>query len=217
MKTVVIISHPELTQSSSQQFFLAALEGEDITVHHLDSALVDGHFDKQQERALLREADRIILQFPLYWYQVPAVMKQWIDEVLSTSCGAGKELGIVVTIGAKKEDYRPGGTVGFTVGELLRPLQALAHYFNWQYLPPFEVYQFDYLTETRKQALLVDYLFYLERGAAHSLADREAWLLERADHYHTDPWAHITQWLTDQRHDRDELAFLLSEMEDTND
>lgn len=214
MKTVVIVSHPEIQQSSSQQFFLAALEGEDVEVHHLDAALENGHFNVAKERAMLSEARRIIFQFPLYWYQVPAVMKQWMDEVFTEKLlQSKKELGVVVTIGAQREYYQPGRRVGFSVVELLRPLQALAHYVGWAFEPPFEVYQFDYLTEIEKQRLLVDYLYYIE-GGHHGLTDRENWMKNKAITFQRPMWQTIAQWIEEQQENRLELEFLLQEMED---
>lgn len=86
-KTLIIMSHPDVAQSSSQQFLLAAIKGEErIQIRHLESILAEqenNHFDKRIERACLQEADRIIFQFPFYWYQCPSVMKQWMDEVLT--------------------------------------------------------------------------------------------------------------------------------------
>ena len=86
-KTLIIMSHPDVAQSSSQQFLLASIKGEEqIQIRHLESILAEqesNHFDKRIERACLQEADRIIFQFPFYWYQCPSVMKQWMDEVLT--------------------------------------------------------------------------------------------------------------------------------------
>ena len=67
-KTLIIMSHPDVAQSSSQQFLLAAIKGEEqIQIRHLESILAEqesNHFDKRIERACLQEADRIIFQFP---------------------------------------------------------------------------------------------------------------------------------------------------------
>lgn len=123
-KTLIIMSHPDVAQSSSQQFLLAAVKGEEqIQVRHLESILAEqenNHFDKRIERACLQEADRIILQFPFYWYQCPSVMKQWMDEVLTLNLSQKnkmKEFGIVVTVGAKSDRYTAGGSVGFGIEE----------------------------------------------------------------------------------------------------
>ena len=37
--------------------------------------------DVKTEQKILEVSDRIVLQFPIYWYQTPALMKQWFDVV----------------------------------------------------------------------------------------------------------------------------------------
>lgn len=217
-KTLIIMSHPDVAQSSSQQFLLAAIKGEEqIQIRHLESILAEqdnNHFDKRIERACLQEADRIILQFPFYWYQCPSVMKQWMDEVLTLNLSQKnkeKELGIVVIVGAKKERYTAGGSVGFGIEELLRPYQALANQLGWEYQTPFVIYQFQYLPETQKQQLLVDYLYYLENGS-HHFGEKEKWMLERMTNYENTYTQQVREWIVELKQEREELVMMLSEM-----
>ena len=217
-KTLIIMSHPDVTQSSSQQFLLAAVKGEEqIQVRHLESILAaqgSKHFDKTLERAFLQEADRIILQFPLYWYQCPSVMKQWMDEVLTLNLSQKSkmiEFGIVVTVGAKSDRYTAGGSVGFGIEELLRPYQALANQLGWNYQTPFVIYQFQYLPEIQKQQLLVDYLYYLENGS-HHFSEKEKWVLERMANYENTHTQQVREWIVELKQEREELVMMLSEM-----
>ena len=217
-KTLIIMSHPDVAQSSSQQFLLAAVKGEEqIQVRHLESILAEQeskYFDKTLERACLQEADRIIFQFPFYWYQCPSVMKQWMDEILTLNLsqkGKKKELGIVVTVGAKKDRYAAGGSVGFCIEELLRPYQALANQLGWKYQTPFVIYQFQYLPEIQKQQLLVDYLYYLENGS-HYFSEKEQWMLERMANYENTYTQQVREWIVELKQEREELVMMLSEM-----
>ena len=217
-KTLIIMSHPDVDQSTSQQFLLAAVKGEEqIQIRHLESILAkqeDNHFDKTIERAFLQEADRIIFQFPLYWYQCPSVMKQWMDEVLTLNLSqkdTKKEFGIVVTVGAKKDRYTAGGSVGFGIEELLRPYQALANQLGWEYQTPFVIYQFQYLPETQKQQLLVDYLYYLENGS-HHFSEKEKWMLERMVNYENTHTQQVREWIVEFKQEREELVMMLLEM-----
>ena len=217
-KTLIIMSHPDVDQSTSQQFLLAAVKGEEqIQIRHLESILAkqeDNHFDKTIERAFLQEADKIIFQFPLYWYQCPSVMKQWMDEVLTLNLSQKnkmKEFGIVVTVGAKKVRYTAGGSVGFGIEELLRPYQALANQLGWNYQTPFVIYQFQYLPETQKQQLLVDYLYYLENGS-HHFSEKEKWMLERMANYENTYTQQVREWIVELKQEREELVMMLSEM-----
>lgn len=217
-KTLIIMSHPDVVQSSSQQFLLAAIKGEEqIQIRHLESILAEkesNHFDKRIERACLQEADRIIFQFPFYWYQCPSVMKQWMDEVLMLNLSQKnkmKEFGIVVTVGAKSDRYTAGGSVGFGIEELLRPYQALANQLGWEYQTPFVIYQFQYLPEIQKQQLLVDYLYYLENGS-HHFSEKEKWMLERMANYENTYTQQVKEWIVELKQEREELVMMLSEM-----
>ena len=72
MKTMVVISHPTVHSSSVQQFFLATVKGEEaVIVRHLDEVWSEAkpHFTKSDEEKNLAdsEAERLILQFPMYW------------------------------------------------------------------------------------------------------------------------------------------------------
>jgi putative NADPH-quinone reductase len=56
--------------------------------------------DIEREQTLIAEYDRLVLQFPLQWYSTPSILKQWLDEVFTTTwlfslggrTAAGKEL-----------------------------------------------------------------------------------------------------------------------------
>ena len=82
MKTTVLVFHPHLEKESKVQKTLAdkarqaGIEVRDLYVLYPDFAI-----DVAKEQQVLEEADRIILQFPIYWYQTPALMKQWFDAV----------------------------------------------------------------------------------------------------------------------------------------
>ena len=223
MKTMVVISHPTIQTSSSQQFFLATLKEEEaVTVRHLDEVWSEAkpHFTRATEETALvdSQAERLILQFPMYWYQAPSVMKEWIDTVMSKSAPFSKqikELGIVVTLGVKEEAFRAGAKEQFTISELLRPFQALANTMGWTYLPIFEVHQFDYKTEEAKQALLVEYLQYVTKETHGTLKDMEEWFMKRAEAMEGAHWAQIAEWIKENQDERLELEMHLSHWEES--
>lgn len=85
MKTIVVVGHPDISSSVVNRSWVKALrpyEGENLKVHILGDVLrEDGTFDLKEEQNLLEQYDRIVLQFPLYWYMPPAIMKLWMDTV----------------------------------------------------------------------------------------------------------------------------------------
>ena len=186
MTTLVLVSHPQLADSTSQQFLKESLPDDDIIWEHIESL---SSLDVAQEQAQLRRADRIILQFPLYWYAAPAGLKQWEDTVLTRTFVYGdhrypladKELGIVVTTGMPRQAFQRGGAEGVTLDAALAPLAALAHRAQMRWLPVFPIYQFGYLEEPEKLQLVVDYQRYLTQPQPDSLANRQDWFAQRLD------------------------------------
>lgn len=109
----------------------------------------------EQEKVLA--ADAVILQFPLWWYGMPAIMKGWIDRVWAYGLaygyknagnkyrfgdGAfkGKRAMLSVCVGGPAEDYSPRGICG-PLEQLLFPITHGTLYFpGFDVLPSFAVY-----------------------------------------------------------------------------
>ncbi|HIW71811.1 MAG TPA: NAD(P)H-dependent oxidoreductase [Candidatus Levilactobacillus faecigallinarum] len=184
MTTRVLVAHPQLADSTSQQFFKASLPKTGVIWEHLDAQPA---LDVAREQAQLRQADRIILQFPLYWYAAPASLKQWEDTVLTRTFVygdhryplAGKEVGVVVTTGMPAKAFQRGGAEGLTLDAALAPLAAVAQRAKMTWLPTFAVHQFSYLTEPQKLQLVIDYQRYLTQTQPDTLANRQAWFAQR--------------------------------------
>ena len=94
MKTLVVIGHPDLQTSRVNKAWMKAaisLPDEEVLVHDLNNAMQeDGFFDLESEQRLLLRADRVILQFPLWWYMPPYLLKRWMDTVWSEGFGWGE-------------------------------------------------------------------------------------------------------------------------------
>lgn len=149
MKVLVIVAHPTMAFSRVNRVWAEAFEGQsDVIVHDLIALYPEMDIDVLAEQSLLLQHDRIIFQFPLYWYASPAILKQWQDLVLAPGfayAGAhkleGKEFMVVTSIGGTEEDYRAGGHNHFSIDELLRPLQQTVNYCRGRYLTPFCFYR----------------------------------------------------------------------------
>lgn len=116
--------------------------------------------DIEAEQAKLRWADALILQFPLWWFSMPAILKGWVDRVYA--CGfaygvgehsdthwgdrygegtlAGKRAMLVVTAGGWASHYAPRGING-PIDDLLFPIQhGILFYPGFEVLPPHVIY-----------------------------------------------------------------------------
>lgn len=119
--------------------------------------------DVKREQEKLMWADTVILQFPLWWYSMPAILKGWVDRVYSMGFaygngehndkrwgdryGEGKMMGkramVLVTVGGWREHYSGRGICG-PIDDLLFPItHGMLYYVGFEVLPSFVIYQSD--------------------------------------------------------------------------
>lgn len=78
MKILVILAHPDLSTSRLNRRLHDAIKDIDhITVNNIYQSYPDWQIDVQREQDLLSQHDRVIFQFPLYWYSTPPLLKKW--------------------------------------------------------------------------------------------------------------------------------------------
>ncbi|EPH02318.1 hypothetical protein HMPREF1531_01624 [Propionibacterium sp. oral taxon 192 str. F0372] len=146
MTTTVLVFHPDISTSRVNAALAKAAEATTgVEVRDLYKLYPDFTIDIGTEQKTLEAADRIVFQFPMYWYSTPPLLKKWQDDVLTYgwaygSTGKalnGKELGIAVSPGSPGEKYQRDGSYHYTVTELLRPLQAVSNLIGTRYVTPF--------------------------------------------------------------------------------
>ena len=157
MKTLVLVAHPNLNGSRINKAWAEALRQQpDVTVNDLTARYPDHDIDIFAEQALLLEHDRFVLQFPLYWYSSPPILKSWIDAVLQPGFAyavggdklRGKEWMVSTSVGSTEEGYRAGGHNHFSVDELLRPFQQTVNYTGGIYRSPFVFFRAMLVTDS---------------------------------------------------------------------
>lgn len=150
MKTMVIAVHPELNVGSRANGALAGAvkSRPDISFHDLYAAYPNRKIDVAREQELIKEHERIILQFPFWWYSAPSMLKQWLDEVLTFGWAygpggdnlRGKELGLAITTGSAQAAYGKEGYNRYTMEEMTRPYQAICNMVGMNFLPIFSLH-----------------------------------------------------------------------------
>lgn len=144
MKTTIFLFHPNLKESRANA---ALIKDTDIEVRDIYTLYPDGNIDVKAEQNALTKTDRIVWQFPMYWFSGPSLLKKWQDLVLEHGWAYGheghaldgKELMLAVTVGASEEEYRVGGKQGHTINEYLFPMTRTAKYTRMKVLKPFIV------------------------------------------------------------------------------
>ncbi|MCF6514680.1 flavodoxin family protein [Lactobacillus sp. S2-2] len=195
MKTLIIISHPEILDSATQSFLKATQKSFDNVTWHSLEVDYDNDLNKldiEYEKQLLKENDRIIFQFPLYWYSAPASLKKWQDEVLTRTFTykedegllKGKELGIVTSIGNSLDHFQAGGFENFSLSEILIPYQALAKRAGMMFMKPLIIDQFIYMNEETKYNLYISYQKYISTKQDMNFTEKTNWLIDQlTNHY----------------------------------
>ncbi len=124
--------------------------------------------DVKAEVDKLLWADVLILQFPFWWFAMPAILKGWVDRVFAYGFAygvgehsdrrwgdrygegtlAGRRAMLIVTAGGWEEHYSARGVNG-PIDDLLFPINhGILYYPGYDVLPPFVVYRVDRLDES---------------------------------------------------------------------
>jgi NAD(P)H dehydrogenase (quinone) len=147
------------------------VEESDLYATCWDPVLIkEGGPDVDAEQAKLQRTDLVVLQFPLWWYGMPAMLKGWIDrvfeagfayDVMDPNTGrarkygdggfAGKRALAVVTAGDRPGSLQPRGISG-SIDDVLWPLlHGTFWYTGMQVLQPHLVTSARDLTPTDVQ------------------------------------------------------------------
>ena len=152
-KTLIILAHPDLAHSTINRCWADALaqHPDRFTVHELYREYAHDTIDVGREQALVEAHRSLVLQFPVYWFNCPPLLKQWLDDVLtygwaygSKATGLrGKKAGIAVSLGSPADAYRAGGEIGATVAEALRAFALTVNYCHALWQPIFAFHGID--------------------------------------------------------------------------
>lgn len=151
MKTLVIIIHPNIERSVTNKRWLKELSKHPANyhVHELHKVYPDERIDVQAEQKLLEQYDKVVFQFPLYWFNCPPFFKKWLDEVLTYGWAygsksgyrvGGKKIALAVSVGIDEHEYSPKEKYKYTLEELLRPFELTFEYVKADYRPFFAYY-----------------------------------------------------------------------------
>lgn len=146
---LLLYAHPESQDSRANQVLLQAAQGlPQVTVHDLYAHYPDFFIDIHYEQQLLREHEVIVFQHPLYTYSCPALLKEWLDRVLSRGFAsgpggnalAGKYWRSVITTGEPETAYHQQGLNRYPMSEIMRPFELTAQMCRMHWLTPMIIY-----------------------------------------------------------------------------
>lgn len=155
MKILVVITHPTLEKSLINKRWIEELEKypEKYIIHDLHKAYPDEAIDVEKEHQLLESVDKVVFQFPFYWFNCPPLFKKWIDSVLNHGWAygkgsgyklEGKKMALAISAGIKEEDYQTDGRYKYTLEQLTSPFEITFLYVKADYQPFYAFYAAEY-------------------------------------------------------------------------
>lgn len=145
----LIYAHPYTERSLANRELLAAIDDLPFVARRsLYDLYPDFDIDVDAEQRALAAADLVVLQHPVYWYNVPALLKLWIDDVFALGWAygeggtalAGKSLQWIVTAGGDQRAYSSGGPHGHPFEVFIAPMRQTALFCGMHWLEPLVVH-----------------------------------------------------------------------------
>ncbi len=172
MKTLIVFSHSYYQQSNVNRSLLETANLlPDVTIRNLDG-LYGSDFNKidvVQEQKLLSENNRIVFQFPVFWFNMPPMLKAYMDRVFAHGWAygsggralVGKEFQLVISTGSPKEKYDKGAMI---IEDLMKPVLTSAAFVGMVVLKPLVTYGCLGITEPQLKSACAEYRKILQRS-----------------------------------------------------
>lgn len=142
---LVLAAHPNWRESRvNRRLRDAARDVPGVHVQDLYAHYADYDIDVAAEQALAQAARLIVLLHPVQWYSMPALLKLWVDEVLTYGWAygpggvalQGKDLWLVASTGGPESSYHPQGYNRYFFDAFLPPYEQTAALCGLRFLPP---------------------------------------------------------------------------------
>lgn len=173
----------DLTERANDERFDLGIEQANAANNDCFASDIQGEIDR------LFQADLLILQFPMWWYSTPAILKGWIDRVFAFGVTydfgrtwdqgvmRGKRAMLSLTTSAPPTTFMPDGRNG-DIEQILWPLHGgVLALCGYEVLRPFIAHSIGWIDDDAREKILQAYaerLRNLENDEPmffHSLSD----------------------------------------------
>lgn len=172
---LLLAAHPDLGHSHiSQALLQAARASGRVVVRDLYALYPDYGIDVAAEQRALAAARLVIWLHPLHWYGMPALLKLWVDEVLSFGWAygpggtalAGKDLWLLSSTGSAAAAYTREGHNGHALDDFLLPQAQTARLCGMRWLAPLVLHGAHRVDEVELQQHVRQFLQRLQSWPA---------------------------------------------------
>lgn len=172
-RVLVLFAHaaPHLSRVNRRLADAARLV-EGVYLHDLYEAYPDFYIDPAREHALLAQAGTLVFVFPLQWYSVPALLKEWVDVVLRDAWSApsptvGRRFWVATSTGAGADDFAAGARQGTT--DFLAPFRQVAAACAMEWIAPLVLHGAHAVDAAAVDAHVDEFSARLRQLAGHPL------------------------------------------------
>jgi glutathione-regulated potassium-efflux system ancillary protein KefF len=165
-RIALIYAHPYPNRSRAGRTLLASVSSLDsVKIRSLYERYPDFSIDVGAEQALLKDAELIVWQHPIYWYGPPPLMSLWFEKVLARGWAYGKGGDAlrgkaclwVPTTGGDTDAYREGGMHGHSFDKYVAPVEQTARFCGMIWQPPLVLHGSHHTTDDQLHALGLEY------------------------------------------------------------
>lgn len=150
---IIILGHDNMEESMVNANIKEGLKDQkNIVYKDLNALYPTGNIDVKKEQEDLENADKVVFQFPLYWYNSPAILKHWMDQVFEYGfvydvdekgdfralALKDKKFQMIVSMGARKDAFE--GEDRISVHECLNSFSYTAKMLGMQEQEPLFFY-----------------------------------------------------------------------------
>ncbi|MEJ7645333.1 MAG: NAD(P)H-dependent oxidoreductase [Chryseolinea sp.] len=146
---------------------------EQYTVHDVYHEYADEKIDVHKEQRIVESYNKIVFQFPFYWFSCPPLFKKWLDEVLTHGWAYGsasgyklkdKKIALAITAGIDEVHYSLSGRYKYTLQQLTAPFElTFDYYVKADYKPLFAFYGAEHnATEERIEKGTRDFISFID-------------------------------------------------------
>jgi len=147
---LIILAHPNFNKSFANKTIIEELQNSnlDIEIRKIHDLYPDYKIDAKAEQEALLRHQTIVFQYPIYWYNMPAILKHWFDVVFEYQFAYGskgnkltnKNFVQSFTVGASEKEYHTLGEHHFRVYEFCKNMEQTAYYAQMNYIDPIYFY-----------------------------------------------------------------------------
>jgi putative NADPH-quinone reductase len=147
---LIIVGHPQIKNSIANKTIIEEIQktNPETEIRNLGELYPNFNINiKDEHQALLRH-DVIVFQYPIYWYNMPAILKHWFDVVFEHQFAygskgdklKGKKFLASVTVGSVEGEYKAFGKHNFRIVEFFKNIEQTAYFAQMTFLDPIFLY-----------------------------------------------------------------------------